>query len=91
MTELTSSEIKATMNDWVIQKIVEHRQQGKKMSRSMLAKRLNVTESCFSQYLNPNHPKAAPWEFQIKLAEMMNQSLRKLHPELIDLSLSCSA
>jgi len=91
MTELTQSEIKAMLNDWVALKIVEHRQRGKKLSRSMLAKKLNVTESCFSQYLNPKHPKAAPWEFQIKVAEITNQSLRKLHPELIDLSLCCAA
>jgi predicted transcriptional regulator len=90
MPELTQAEIKNMMNDWVAQKIAEYRQQGKRLSRSMLAKRLNVTESCFSQYLNKNHPKAAPWEFQIKLAEMMHQSVRKLHPEMIDLSLYCS-
>ena len=91
LTELAQPVIKAMMNDWVTQKIIEYRGQGKRLSRTMMAKQLNVTDSCFSQYLNPKHPKAAPWEFQIKLAEMMNQSLRKLHPELIDLSLYCSA
>lgn len=91
MSELTQAEIKTIMNNWVSKRIAEYRQQGKKLSRAMIAKRLNVTESCFSQYLNPKHAKAAPWEFQIKLAEMMNQSVRKLHPELIELSLSCAA
>jgi predicted transcriptional regulator len=89
--ELSQSYIKMTMNNWVAAKIADYRKQGNKLTRTMMAQSLNVTPSCFSQYLNAEHPKAAPWEFQLKLAAMLHQSIRELHPELLDLSLSYSS
>ena len=89
--ELTQAEIKLRMNMWVVSHISDCRKQNQKMNRAMLATRLGVTSSCFCQYLNHLHPKAAPWEFRIKLAELLHKSLRELHPELIDLSLEYAA
>ena len=89
--ELTQNEIKRIMNNWVNGTIAEYREKGIKLNRAKMAQQLDITQSCFSQYLNPSHPKAAPWEFQHKLAEMLNKSIRELHPELIDLSLSFAA
>lgn len=86
--ELFQSDIKTIMNNWVAAEIADYRKQDKKLTRAMMAQKLNVTPSCFSQYLNVKHPKAAPWEFQLKLSEMLHQSIRELHPELFDLSLS---
>jgi predicted transcriptional regulator len=89
--ELSQSYIKTIMNNWVAAKIADYRKQGNKLTRAMMAQSLNVTPSCFSQYLNAEHPKAAPWEFQLKLSEMLHHSIRELHPELFDLSLSYSS
>lgn len=83
---LPQSVIKGIMNKWVSSRIHEDRKAGKKTSRAMMAQQLNVTQSCFSQYLNPRNSKASTWEFQVKLAALLNKSIRELHPELIDLS-----
>lgn len=91
MNELPHTQIKNIMNDWVLEKIRECKANGVRISRTAMADRLNVTPSCFSQYLNPHHPKNAPWEFQVKLAEMLNKSIRQLHPELIDLNFAIPA
>ncbi len=85
--ELSQQEIKTRMNNWVTKRISEYRKQEKKLTRSMMAEQLNVTSSCFSQYLNPSNPKSATWEFQIKLSALLNHSIRELHPELFDLSM----
>ncbi len=84
--ELSQRQIKMIMNNWVVRFIAEYRAKGMKFTRAMIAKELNVTQSCFSQYLNPAHPKASTWEFQVKLAELLHESHRQLHPELFDLS-----
>ncbi len=84
--ELSQRQIKVIMNNWVSKRIAEYRAENIKLTRAMLAQELNVTQSCFSQYLNPAHPKASTWEFQVKLASLLHESIRVLHPELIDLS-----
>lgn len=86
--DLSQREIKTIMNGWVSKQISEYRRRKLKLTRTMIAEKLNVSSSCFSQYLNPLHPKSATWEFQIKLSALLNRSIRELHPELFDLSLS---
>lgn len=84
--KLSQRQIKVIMNNWVAKRIAEYRAKNMKLTRAMMADELGVTHSCFSQYLNSAHPKASTWEFQVKLAALLNESIRVLHPELIDLS-----
>lgn len=85
--EMPQSEIKAKMQGWVNGYLCKKRSQGNTVNRAMLAKVLGCSSSSLSQYTNPECPKKAPWEFQLKLCCLMGRTMYELHPELNDIRL----